>query len=86
MSAALGIVTGISQPAYPPAVYHPRRVEHVVEAVCSLGCKAVHGVIAQLESGGFVAEAAELTRFERRRVVEELKDVMSVYAYRCAID
>ena len=51
-----------------------------------LCCKAVHGVVSRLEAECFVAETAGLTRFGKQRLAEELKEVMSVYAYRCNID
>ena len=58
-----------------------------MESICALlCCEAVHGVVSRLEAERFVAETAGLMRFEKQRVEEEFRDVMSVYAYRCTID
>ena len=85
MPSVAGVLTEVFEPSHAhQAPAH--RVEQAIEKICALGCKAVHGVVSQLEAGLFVAETAGLTHFEKQRVAEELKDVMSVYAYRCTID
>ncbi len=59
------------------------RVEHAVELLCHRGCRAVWGIIEQLEGGGRVPEADGLSPDERHAVAVELKAIMAVYAARC---
>ena len=50
-----------------------------VESICGLGCDRVNEIIDALESGRAVHETAGLDRSDRSRVLQELKDIMSVY-------
>lgn len=59
------------------------RVEHAVELLCHRGCRAVWGIIEQLEGGGSVPEADDLSAEERHAVAAELKSIMAVYADSC---
>ncbi|MCU0971797.1 MAG: hypothetical protein MUF57_08450 [Gammaproteobacteria bacterium] len=59
------------------------RVEHAVELLCHRGCRAVWGIIEQLDRGGSVPEADDLNPEERRAVAVELKSIMAVYARSC---
>jgi hypothetical protein len=59
------------------------RVERAVELLCHRGCRAVWGIIEELERGGSVPEADDLSRDERCAVAAELKSIMAVYADSC---
>lgn len=50
-----------------------------VESICALGCERVNEIIDALESGCSVRETAGLARSDRSRVLQELKEIMSVY-------
>ena len=50
-----------------------------VESICGLGCDRVNEIIDALESGQNVRETAGLDRSDRDQVLQELKDIMSVY-------
>jgi hypothetical protein len=62
---------------------HNPRVEHVVEALCHRGCRAVWQIIATLERGGELPETAELNVDEVRAVVMEQRAIMAVYGESC---
>ena len=50
-----------------------------VESICGLGCDRVNEIIDALESGDSVQETAGLDRSDRHLVLQELKEIMSVY-------
>jgi hypothetical protein len=56
-----------------------RRVMNALEHVCKLGCRRVHEVIHDLESGRAPKEIDDLGDHERKRVLHELKQIMNVY-------
>ncbi len=62
----------------------PDHLRTAVESICELGCERVNEVIADLESGRTVAETAEFSGPDQHRVLQELKDIMSVYDRRPA--
>jgi hypothetical protein len=57
----------------------PVHVRTTVESICELGCERVNQIIADLESGKTVAETAGLPQSEEKQVLQELRDIMSVY-------
>lgn len=57
----------------------PAHVQSVIESVCELGCERVNEIIRSMECGHSVSEVAELDQNEQRRVLIELKAIMSVY-------
>lgn len=57
----------------------PVHIRTTVEAICELGCERVNQIIADLESGKSVAETAGLPQSDQIQVLQELKDIMSVY-------
>ncbi len=61
-----------------------QRVEQCVEILCLKGCRAIHGVIAQLERGESLPETIHLTEQERHAVLTEVKAIMAVYQ-RCTL-
>jgi hypothetical protein len=61
------------------------RVDKCVEKLCQKGCSQVWGDIDTLENGGILPETDGMSSGERRRVLSELRSVMSVYAGRCRI-
>ncbi|MGB0720889.1 MAG: hypothetical protein ACPGU7_00705 [Gammaproteobacteria bacterium] len=85
MSSAVYALSGLHHILTPTESVPGRRVELAIEAICALGCQEVHGVIQRMESGEHVAETAGLSVIERERVLDEIKDVMSVYGNRCAL-
>ena len=62
----------------------PDHLRTAVESICELGCERVNQIIADLESGRAVAETAEFSGSDQHRVLQELKDIMSVYDRRPA--
>lgn len=85
MSSAVHALAGLHQILTPTESAPGRREELAIEAICELGCQEVHRVIQRMERGEHVAETAGLSGLERERVLDEIKDVMSVYGTRCAI-
>lgn len=61
-------------------------VEARLEAICQKGCRQVRSDIASLEAGVQIPESHGLTTQERRRLVTDLKEIMSVYGDTCRID
>lgn len=58
------------------------KIDHCVELLSHKGCTEVWRIIAALEAGNEVVEAALLTRDERDAVLAELKSIMAVYERR----
>jgi hypothetical protein len=59
-------------------------IDQVIENICRRGCRFANQVIAQLDRGWgpFIPELAGLTDRERSAVLDELVEIMSVYAAR----
>ena len=57
----------------------PLKINQRIEAVCEAGCDAVRASIQTLESGNKVALTDDLSPEECKRVLTELKSIMSVY-------
>ena len=55
------------------------KINQRIEAVCEAGCDAVRASIQTLESGNKVALTDDLSPEECKRVLTELKSIMSVY-------
>ena len=55
------------------------KINQRIEAVCEAGCDDVRASIQTLESGNKVALTDDLSPEECRRVLTELKSIMSVY-------
>lgn len=62
------------------------RVEARLEALCEKGCRHVWNDIDALERGEELNETHGLSDEERRWLLAELKQIMSVYQGRCAVD
>jgi hypothetical protein len=62
------------------------RLEARLETLCEKGCRHVWGDIDALERGEELPETRDLNSEERRWLLRELKQVMAVYAGRCAAD
>jgi hypothetical protein len=58
------------------------RVVNALEHVCKLGCRRVHEVIKDMESGHAPKEIGELGDRDRKRVLDELKKIMDIYKNR----
>jgi len=54
-------------------------VEAVIEQLCTLGCKTVYQVIAQLRDGQIPASMADLGEAQCAEVLVELQSIMAVY-------
>ncbi|MCP3871249.1 MAG: hypothetical protein GY703_24750 [Gammaproteobacteria bacterium] len=61
-------------------------IQHCVELICSKGCRRVREDIETLAQGGVVLETAGLTESDRRIVLEELRNIMSVYGASCPLE
>jgi|GEM_PF-564502 len=59
--------------------YLVTQVDACVERICDLGCTVVYQVIALMEQGKCAREITGLTCVDRRKVLKELKEIMSVY-------
>jgi len=57
----------------------PEHLQSVVETLCETGCQKVSDVIEILEKGADVQKTAALSEQERKQVLHELKNIMSVY-------
>jgi hypothetical protein len=57
----------------------PKRVVYALDHICKLGCRRVHEVIRDLESGRAPKEIDNLGDNDRKHVLRELKQIMDVY-------
>ena len=57
----------------------PQRLQIVVENICNAGCQRTYEIIAILGHEGDVAETGQLSEHERKQVLTELKNIMSIY-------
>lgn len=57
-------------------------VVNALEHVCKLGCRRVHEVIHDLESGHAPKEINDLGVHDRKLVLNELKKIMDIYKNR----
>lgn len=62
------------------------RAESRLESLCAKGCRRVWQDIASLERGEELQETRDLTAAERKWLLAELKQIMSVYDGRCAVE
>lgn len=60
------------------------RLEARLETLCEKGCREVWRDIDVLERGDALSETRDLTEEERRWLLAELKQIMSVYRDRCS--
>lgn len=60
-----------------------QKVDLVLESLCGEGCKAVWGVIENLESGKPLPQTDGLSNQELDTLLVELKSIMAVYAGTC---
>jgi hypothetical protein len=58
-------------------------VEQVIDAVCALGCNVVCAYITGLRNGEIRPEYSGLDADQRKRLLEELEAIMSVYKDGC---
>jgi hypothetical protein len=65
--------------------YDKLRLEARLESLCEKGCRHVRADIDALERGEELRETRDLTEEERRWLLAELKQIMSVYGDRCTI-
>ncbi len=57
----------------------PPHLQTIVETLCDAGCERVNVIIETLSKGGDVKHTAVLTEKERKQVLHELQNIMSVY-------
>ncbi len=57
----------------------PQHLQTIIETLCGSGCERVNVIIETLSKGGDVKDTAVLTEKERKQVLRELQNVMSVY-------
>jgi len=62
------------------------RLEARLESLCEKGCRYVWQDIETLERGEELTETRDLSVAERRWLLAELKQIMSVYSGRCSTD
>lgn len=61
------------------------RVEECVESICNKGCQAVRSDIETLERCRALPETVGFSEEETRRLLRELKAIMSVYGDACRL-
>ncbi|MCB1875923.1 MAG: hypothetical protein KDH88_08115 [Chromatiales bacterium] len=61
------------------------KLDAALELLCQRGCREVNLLIRDLESGKRPPELDTLDRIETQALLEELRDVMAVYSYRCGV-
>ena len=57
----------------------PEHIQTIVEDLCETGCERVNEIIETLAKGADIKKTAALSERERKQVLAELKNVMSVY-------
>ena len=57
----------------------PEHIQTIVEDLCETGCERVNEIIEALAKGADVKKTAALSEKERKQVLAELKNIMSVY-------
>ena len=60
-----------------------QKIDLLLESLCGEGCKAVSGVIENLESGSALPQTDGLSAEELDTLLAELKSIMAVYAGTC---
>lgn len=60
-----------------------KKIDLLLESLCGEGCKAVWGVIDNLESGAALPQTDGLSERELDTLLAELKSIMAVYAGTC---
>jgi hypothetical protein len=58
-----------------------KQVVNALEHVCKLGCRRVHEVIHDLESGQSAEGIDDLNERDRMCVLHELKKIMDIYKH-----
>jgi len=59
--------------------HHSRKVSSKIESLCAQGCTRVNQLIKHAETGENVTELAEFNYAESKQIIDELKQIMSVY-------
>lgn len=57
----------------------PQHLQTIIERLCGSGCQRVNEIIETLNKGADIKDTAALTEQERKQVLHELKNIMSVY-------
>lgn len=71
------------QPVLHGGQTNQQKIDLLLESLCGEGCKAVWGVIENLESGTALPQTDGLSESELDTLLAELKSVMAVYAGTC---
>jgi hypothetical protein len=72
-----------SRPVLHDGQSNQQKIDLVLESLCGEGCKAVWGVIENLESGDVLPQTDGLSERELDMLLAELKSIMAVYAGTC---
>lgn len=56
------------------------QTESCLETLCGNGCKAVYTIIKDMKAGRFPPCAIRLSRLQRKQLLKELQNIMSVYS------
>ncbi|MDZ7753108.1 MAG: hypothetical protein U5S82_15975 [Gammaproteobacteria bacterium] len=59
-------------------------IDHVVEEICTQGCRVVRDKVSRLSAGENLPETRGLGGYERNMVLLELSEIMEVYGDECA--
>lgn len=72
-----------SQPVLRDGQPNQQKIDLLLESLCGEGCKAVWGIIENLETGAALPQTDGLSDAELDALLAELKSVMAVYAGTC---
>lgn len=61
-------------------ITNDKQIDLCLEQICGQGCRSVNQIIQQLEQGKVIKLAQHLSALQRGRLLEELKNIMAVYA------
>jgi hypothetical protein len=72
-----------TQPVLHEGQPNQQKIDGLLESLCGEGCKAVWGVIENLECGAALPQTDGLSERELDTLLAELKSIMAVYAGTC---
>jgi hypothetical protein len=55
---------------------------HIIEAICEQGCTHVHRLLCKAKKGVEIEELSDCSQHETELIINELKQIMSIYGDR----
>ncbi len=56
-----------------------KKVSNKIETLCAQGCTQINQLLENAENGKNIIELAEFNHSERKQIIDELAQIMSVY-------